>query len=124
MRSLNHAQRVDALSLLLDSSPYYGTLTELPEPDSTAPTGSTTHEVQAAIYNSLPTLQEIIQLTEQEEAETIIQEVQKRRTRLGASPLEILKGEVKREVWSSSKVSVVDARWSCADLSQARAFVS
>src|SRR4051812_36123795 len=97
-------QRVEALSLLLDSSPYYGTLSELPEPDPTSPTGSTVYDVQTAVYNSLPTLQEIIQLTEEDESETIDQEVKKRRTRLGASPLEVLKGEVKREVWSSSKV--------------------
>ena len=91
--------------MLLDSSPYYGTLSELPEPDATAPTGSTIHDIQAAIYNSLPILEEIIQLTEQDETETIVQEVQKRRTRLGASPLEVLKGEVRREVWTSSKVA-------------------
>jgi superkiller protein 3 len=95
---------VEALSFLLVSSPYYSTLSELPEPDATAPTGSTTYDIQAAIYNSLPILQEIIELTEVDENETITQEVQKRRTRLGAPPLEILKGEIKLEIWSASKV--------------------
>lgn len=103
----NRRKQIDSLSLLLDTSPYYGTLSDLPEPDATAPTGSTVQDVQEAIYNSLPVLQEIIELTEQDESETIAQEVQKRRTRLGASPLEILKKEVRQEIWSSSKLETL-----------------
>ena len=99
-------QRIEALSLLLDSSPYYGTLCELPEPDGTSPTATTLGDIQSAIDNSLPVLQEIIQLTEEDEKGTIRQEIQKRRTRLGAPPLEVLKGEVKREIWAASKVVI------------------
>jgi superkiller protein 3 len=58
-----------------------------------------------AIYNNLPVLEEIVKLTEEEESETINSEVNKRKTRIGAPPLAILRENVKREIWSSSKVS-------------------
>lgn len=102
-----HASRrdlVEALSLLLEGSPYYAVLSGLPEPDASSPTASTVFDIQVAIHNNLPVLEEIILLTEQSEEETIAQEIQKRRTRLDAPPLAILRELVKREIWSSSKL--------------------
>ncbi|PVG02399.1 TPR-like protein [Serendipita vermifera] len=91
---------IDALSLLLETSPYYASLSTLPEPDPS----SSIYDVQMAIYNSLPVLEEIIKLTEEDEAETINSEVNKRKTRIGAPPLAILRENVKQEIWSSSKL--------------------
>ncbi|KAG8761021.1 Superkiller protein 3 [Serendipita sp. 396] len=95
---------IQALSLLLDGSPYHATLSNLPEPDASSPTASTVFDIQSAIYNSLPIVQEIIQLTEQFEQNLITQQIQARRTRIDAPPLEQLKVIVKREVWSASKL--------------------
>ncbi|KAG8795273.1 Superkiller protein 3, partial [Serendipita sp. 399] len=95
---------IDALSLLLDGSPYHATLFNLPEPDPSSPTASTVLDIQSAIYNSLPIVQEIIQLTEQFEQNLITQQIQTRKTRIDAPPLEQLKEIVKREVRSASKL--------------------
>jgi superkiller protein 3 len=93
-----------ALGLLLESSPLYSVLSNLPEPEPSAPTSTTTFVVQQAIYNSLPTLEELVDLNEIEEADFVRREVEKRRTRLGAPPLERLKLEVGLEVWEVSQV--------------------
>ncbi|KAG8795245.1 Superkiller protein 3, partial [Serendipita sp. 399] len=95
---------IDALSLLLDGSPYHATLSNLPEPDPSSPTATTVLDIQSAIYNSLSIVQEIIQLTEQFEQNLITQQIQTRKTRIDAPPLEQLKEIVKREVWSASKL--------------------
>jgi superkiller protein 3 len=57
-----------------------------------------------AIHDSLPVLEEIVNLTEKDEEEVVKREVEKRRMRLGASGPEKLKKEVGREVWGGSKV--------------------
>jgi superkiller protein 3 len=102
------AQVIDALGLLLPSSPLYSILSVLPEPDATTPTSTTTaYVVQVAIHNSLPTLEEIVSLTEADEEEKIDKEVERRRMRLGASRPEKIKVEVGLEVWSSSAVRSV-----------------
>lgn len=65
---------------------------------------STTYSVQAAIHNSLPIVEEIIDILEKDEDEILKKEVDKRRTRLGAAGPEQIKKEVGREIWSTSRV--------------------
>ena len=60
--------------------------------------------MQEAVYNSLPTLEQLVDLNESEEADFLKREVEKRRTRLGAPPLERLKLDVGLEVWELSQV--------------------
>ncbi|EGN99549.1 hypothetical protein SERLA73DRAFT_159810 [Serpula lacrymans var. lacrymans S7.3] len=100
-------QIISSLSLLLPESPYYPVLSALPPPDPTSPTASSTHVTQIALLDSLPTLQEIITLTEKQEETTIKSEFDKRRTRLGAPPPDQLKKEVEREVWGVSKARII-----------------
>lgn len=100
----NVLQLVDALTLLLPESKSYQTLSLLPEPDPTNPTSTTTLQVQMAISNSLPILEEIVELLETYEADTIKAEIQKRRTRLNAPPADELKKQVGLEVWAKSKL--------------------
>lgn len=98
-------QVAETLSLFLPESPFYAVLSQLPPPDSTNPTSSTTLFAQTAVNDSLPILKEIISIVEQDEAAKINTEVEKRRQRLNAQgPQQIMK-EVGREVWSASKVS-------------------
>ncbi|KAG8910291.1 Superkiller protein 3, partial [Tulasnella sp. 408] len=94
----------EAISLYLPDSPYYPVLSTLPPPDQTAPTASTTLASQLALHNTLPILEELVSIEEKREKEFITKEVEKRRTRIGSSPLNILKLEVGREAWSSSKL--------------------
>ena len=93
--------------MLLPDSELYDILSMLPEPDPTNPTSTTTLLVQEAVYNSLPTLEDIVELLEKDEAETINSEIQKRRTRLNAPSAQQLKKDVGLEVWSSSKVNLL-----------------
>ncbi|EIN11575.1 superkiller protein 3 SKI3 [Punctularia strigosozonata HHB-11173 SS5] len=95
---------VTALSNFLPDSPYYDTLSLLPPPDPTNPTGTTTFFAQSAIHNSLPILEEIVELSERAEENSIEKEIEKRRTRLGASSAQQLRLEVGREYWSISKL--------------------
>ena len=74
---------------------------------------STTYAVQVSVYNSLPTLEEIVTLTEADEEEKIRKEVDRRRMGLGVSRPEEIKVEVGREVWETSTVSCVSS-CSCA----------
>jgi len=76
----------------------------LPEPDPTAPASTTTFAIQTAVHNTLPTLEEVISLTEKDEEERIKKEVDKRRMRLGSGRPEQIKKDVSREVWENSKV--------------------
>src|SRR5882757_9016325 len=64
---LNFFQQIAALGLLLESSPFYSVLSNLPEPEPTAPTSTITFAVQQAIYDSLPTLEDLVDLNETEE---------------------------------------------------------
>lgn len=100
-------QQIAALGLLLESSPLYSVLSTLPEPEPTAPTSTTIFSVQQAIYNSLPVLEPLVDLNETEEMDFLKREVEKRRTRLGAPPLERLKLEVGLEVWEVSPVRLL-----------------
>ena len=58
-----------------------------------------------AIQNSLPIIEEIVSIIEKEEQLTVKNEVERRRTRLGAAGPEQIRKDVGREVWGSSKVS-------------------
>ncbi|TFY67241.1 hypothetical protein EVJ58_g1753 [Rhodofomes roseus] len=97
-------QLAQALVLVLPDSPFYAVLSTLPPPDPTNPTASSTHPTQLAIQDSLPTLEELISIHEQEETENIEREFQKRRTRLGAAGPEQLKKEVAREFMCPSQL--------------------
>jgi superkiller protein 3 len=95
---------VDALSLYLPDSAIYPTLSTLPAPDLTNPTDSTTASSQAAIYNSLPVLEEIVSLNEADETEMLDKEIDNRRKRLNAGSPRSVRNEVIREVYGNSKV--------------------
>ncbi|KAG8917885.1 Superkiller protein 3 [Tulasnella sp. 418] len=94
----------DSLRLLLPGSPFYAILSSLPPPDPTAPASTTTYLIQEAIYNSLPILQELLSIEEKQEEDFIKTEIEKRRLRLNAPPLAILKQDVRREIFSVSKI--------------------
>ncbi|KAH9058809.1 TPR-like protein [Lactarius vividus] len=97
-------QLSDALSLYLPDSPFYSVLSTLPVPDFTNPASTATFPSQVAIHNSLPTLEEIVSLTEADEKRTFQSEVAKRRTRLNAGSLRDVENEVAKEVYGSSKL--------------------
>lgn len=92
------------LGLFLPESPFYSTLSELPPPDATNPTATTTFFAQTVIQDSLPILEEIVSIHEKDEETNYDREVEKRRMRLGAAGPEEVKKEVGREIWSVSKV--------------------
>ncbi|KAI0093293.1 TPR-like protein [Irpex rosettiformis] len=96
-----------ALTLLLPESGYYHLLSELPPPDATNPSATTTFDAQSAIHNSLPILEEIISIIETHENDVFQKEVAKRRTRLGAAGPEAVKREVGREVWGISRLPLL-----------------
>ncbi|KAG6857271.1 hypothetical protein H0H87_007104 [Tephrocybe sp. NHM501043] len=77
--------------------------TILAAPNLTNPE-STTLVAQTAIHHSLPHIEEIVRLVEVQEEETIKREVERRRTRLGAPSLDVLKNEIGREVWGESRL--------------------
>ncbi|KZW00293.1 TPR-like protein [Exidia glandulosa HHB12029] len=97
-------QVVEALKLMLPTSPYYSVLSALPDADPSAPTATTTFTIQRAVHHSLPTLQEIIAIIEKEEESFMTREFNKRRTRLNAGSPEKVKREVGLEVWSASEL--------------------
>ncbi len=93
----------DALSLYLPDSAIYPTLSTLPVPDLTNLTDTTTASSQAAIYNSLPIIEDIVSLNEADETERLKKEIDNRRTRLHAGSPRSVRNEVIREVYGSSK---------------------
>jgi len=97
-------QVVTALTLYLPTSDLYPVLSSLPPPDATNPDATTTFATQSAIHNSLPIIQDIIQILEKHEDTTFTQEVDKRRKRLGAPPPDVIRREVCYEIWSQSRV--------------------
>lgn len=102
-------QLATALSLLLLSSPYYSLFSSLPVPDQTAPTSTSTFEVQMAVHvRSLEVIEEIISLRERVESDAVEKEVEKRRNRLDSAGKgkEVIRNEVGVEIWGSSLVSV------------------
>jgi len=90
--------------MYLPDSAIYPTLSMLPVPDSTNPTDTTTALSQAAIYNSLPNLEEIVSLNEADETETLDREIGNRRKRLNAGSPRSVRNGVIQEVYGSSKV--------------------
>ena len=101
------AQLFDAISLILPQSALYPVFATLPFPDPTNPTLTTTYVAQTAIHNSLSVLEQLIALLEAYEDQYLKKEVEKRRTRLGASPLEKLTKEVGMEIWATSRVRTI-----------------
>jgi len=67
-------------------------------------TDTATASSQAAIYNSLPILEEIVSLNEADETEMLEKEIGNRRKRLHAGSPRSVRNEVVREVYGSSKV--------------------
>ena len=98
-------QLVDALALFLVDSPFYPVISQLPLPDSTNPTTTTTLVAQTAVHNSLPLIEEIVAILEKDEKDAFDKEVERRRTRLINPGADQIKREVGVEVWSVSKVS-------------------
>lgn len=90
---------------MLHSSPIYLTLSTLPPPNLTNPSATTIAQTQTAIHNTLPVLEEIIQLIEKSEADVFKKELDTRRMRLNAPPLEQLRLDIGREIWGQSKVN-------------------
>ncbi|KIJ18985.1 hypothetical protein PAXINDRAFT_109465 [Paxillus involutus ATCC 200175] len=106
----NHGTRqqvVNALYYLLPDSPLYATLSNLPPPDPTNPTSTSTFDTQAAIHNSLPVIEEIISFTERDEELFIKNEFDRRRTRLGGPSPDQLKKNIGVEVWGTSKLPLL-----------------
>ncbi|KAG9316442.1 superkiller protein 3 [Chiua virens] len=97
-------QVVSALSYLLPDSPLSATFSSLPQPDPTNPTASSTYDTQVAVHNSLPIIEEIISMIEQDENVFIKNEFDKRRTRLGGPSPDQLKKDIGVEVWGSSRL--------------------
>lgn len=102
--ALNVVQLVDTLSLLLPGSEYFPLLSGLPAPDATNPDATSTFYIQSAIHNSLPILEQLVEIIETREGEEFTKEVARRRTRLGAGGPEAVKREVGTEIWGSSRV--------------------
>ncbi|KAI0633616.1 TPR-like protein [Trametes polyzona] len=103
-RKSSRLELAEALSLLLPESPLYATLSTLPPPDPTNPTSTNIAQIQAAVHNSLPILEELVSIYEQEENSVAQNEIAKRRTRLGAPPLDQIHRDVTLEVLSSSQL--------------------
>ncbi|KAJ4000018.1 TPR-like protein [Lentinula boryana] len=98
------AQLIDALYFLLPDSPLYEVLSNLPPPDSTNPTSTTTFPIQTALYNSLTVVEELIVILERDEESYLKREFEKRRTRLNAGPPEQIRKEIGQEVWGNSRL--------------------
>ncbi|KAF8629945.1 hypothetical protein AX15_003181 [Amanita polypyramis BW_CC] len=103
------SELIDALGCLLPDSRFYTLLSTLPAPDNSSPLATTVVTIQSAIYESLPTFQEIASLMEANEEDLVRKEIQKRRTRLGAPSLEQLQKQVGEEIWGSSRLPVIYA---------------
>ncbi|CAA7259262.1 unnamed protein product [Cyclocybe aegerita] len=97
-------QLISGLSYYLPESKLYPLLSTLPLPDPTNPTGTTTFEAQDSVHNGFRVLEEIVSLTERLEEDTFKREVERRRTRLGASSPEQIRKEVFREISSKSQL--------------------
>ena len=99
-----------ALTSYLPTSDLYPVLSSLPPPDATNPDATTIFSAQSAIQNSLPIVQEIVQILEEHEDTTFTQEVESRRKRLGAPSPDVIRQEVGYEIWSESRVGVLLVR--------------
>lgn len=103
-----HSSRTDVLQtlkLFLPNSPYYHLLNQLPPPDSTNPTASSTFEAESLIHNSLPILEELLREKEHEEETVIQREVERRRQRLSTTTsAEDTRKAVMQEVMSKSEL--------------------
>ncbi|KLO19533.1 TPR-like protein [Schizopora paradoxa] len=103
-QSGTQSEVISALSYLLPSSPFYSILSSLPPPDPSAPTSTTIFDIQSAVHNTLPVVEEIVGLTEKIEKDTFNKEFDKRRTRLNAGTPAQIKKILGLEIWSKSKL--------------------
>ncbi|KAF8757237.1 Tetratricopeptide repeat [Rhizoctonia solani] len=94
----------NALSLLLPESRLYDVLSTIPPLEPTAPTKTTIYDIQAAMGNSLPVLEEIVAVVERSEEEAYTKEVERRRTRINAGTQQEVQNEVGRDIWGASKL--------------------
>lgn len=101
----SRAEVLETLKLFLPESQYYHILNQLPPPDQTNPTGSSTFEAESLIHNSLPILEELLREKEQEEQTAIQREVERRRQRLSTTTsAEETRKAVMQEVMSKSEL--------------------
>ncbi|KAI0356305.1 TPR-like protein [Trametes cingulata] len=96
--------QAEVLYLLLPESDLYSVLSTLPPPDPTNPTSTSIGSIQSAAHNSLPILEELVSIYEQEENNVAQSEIGKRRQRLGAPPVDQIIRDVTLEVLASSKL--------------------
>ncbi|KAK4701573.1 superkiller protein 3, partial [Phenoliferia sp. Uapishka_3] len=80
-------QLIQALSLLLPSSPSHKLLLQLPPATPTAPLSTSLHSLQLSLLSALPTLLELTSLTESFESSSLTSELNRRRQRLGGTTL-------------------------------------
>lgn len=92
------------LTQFLPDSPFYSILSELPPPDATNPTATATFFAQSAVHNSLPILEEMTSIHENDEEKTVATKVHNLRQRIGAGSPEQIRKDVDREVLGESKV--------------------
>ncbi|KAH9940522.1 TPR-like protein [Epithele typhae] len=97
-------QLAQALSLYLPDSPFYPILFTLPPPDLTNPTSTTTFEAQSAIQNSLPIIEELVDIYEKAERGVAEEEIKRRRQRLNGPSLDQTLRDVALERISNSKL--------------------
>jgi superkiller protein 3 len=95
---------MDSLALYFHDSPFYNVLSQLPPPDPTNPTATTTFAAQSAIQDSLPLYEEIANIVERQESDLIEAEVKKRRQRIDAPRPEQVRRDVDQEVLTISRV--------------------
>jgi superkiller protein 3 len=100
-------QIVEALCLLLPDSSYYPVLSNLPEPDLTNPAATALFSIQSVVHNSLPILEEIVDLVERDEVESVKKEVESRRLRLDETRgPDLLRKAVELEILGTSQVRI------------------
>jgi superkiller protein 3 len=90
----------------MPTSELYPILSTLPPPDPTNPSATTTFAAQSAVQDNLPLIREIVEILEKYDATIFNQEVDRRRKRLGAPPPDVIRKEVRYEVWNKSSVRV------------------
>ncbi|KZT41438.1 TPR-like protein [Sistotremastrum suecicum HHB10207 ss-3] len=95
-----------ALSLVLPNSPFFPILSSLPEPDPQQAHSNAAHDVTVAVHNSLPIIEEMVEILEKQESDQVTKEVERRRMRLTSSgqSKEQLTNEVGRDIWASSQL--------------------
>ncbi|KAJ3553260.1 hypothetical protein NM688_g3709 [Phlebia brevispora] len=103
----NQFEVAETLMLFLPESPFYAVLSELPPPDATNPTSTTTFVAQTLIQDSLPIFEELVSIYEKDEETRFTKEVDNRRKRIDARDPEQVRKEVGLELWVPSKLPLL-----------------